>query len=162
MFGTLEVTWLFVAIVAVAGFGLALVIYRWLTGPQRQEIQEYHEYRKRVIEKKGWTAFRGIGSFRLISMDGGQNWYITAFADPKEGYRVEKQVKILGPVGQRCPGLLKHIEAAEKLSILLWPMTESEEGFRIWRVQLEQAGFIFNDEALPARQDRVTVDGSDS
>jgi hypothetical protein len=69
---------------------------------QREELDWYHQtYRTQT------GFYEGFGSYQLQTLDGGRNWY----ALERDG----DQVKVLGPVEEIHPGLMRRLEAMDQL-----------------------------------------------
>jgi len=137
--------WFLIAFAFLVGMVLAYTV-------ASSELEEIARFHLRIKEENGWTAYRRIGRYCLMSFDEGVNWHLVEKQNHLGG---RPNIKVLGPVGQVAPGLMEHIEALRELrrlvldkGVLMPPALKRERAKEL----LERAGFFFRgeeDDELP-------------
>ena len=109
--------------------------YKLKEDQTRNAVRGYEHYRKTCLRKQG--SGLGFGSYNLESYDAGKSWWAVKYDE-------QGKMEIQGLADQVFPGLLKHIEAMDRL----WeyarsngPLTLSGANAAAEKGLLEGAGF---------------------
>jgi hypothetical protein len=120
-------------LILVVGIVIGVLIHSaWVSN----ELDGLRENSKQFLGLEGYSSYRGIGHYLLISVDGGVSWSLA-----ESGYPGGRRIcKVRGPVCEIYPGLLEHDRALRQLFGLV------QQGTAVpWDSFCRQAEELLND-----------------
>jgi len=116
-------------------------LFGMMTGMSREkhktaaDMQRLKYYDKNHLSKNGWMSedIGGYGAYRLVSLDGGKNWYAL------DGKKIKNnEMVIVGSADKVYPHLLERLNAWDRLERMARNKEKNMDKKIKW---LKQAGF---------------------